>query len=131
VYREVFRVCYRRFRQCARADRSARTVRFTHMPGGVDRRLVWTRRNEDYCADFQAAGRRALAPETYRVFRFYHLLGGSTDLVSRRIGVPRRDFFRLLAEIESIVGCELALMEPYSLYPPEDYMRLNSGAQSL
>ena len=88
----------------------------------MDRHLVWIRRNEDYCADFQAAGRRSLTPELYQVFRFYHLLGGSAELVARRLGLSERVFFRILREVESTVGREMALMEPYSLYPPRQYM---------
>ncbi len=128
VFRRVFRVCYRCFRLCATADRSARTVTFSAVPRGVDRHLVWIRRNEDYCADFQAAGRRVLTPELYRVFRFFYLLGGSADLVARRLGVSRATLYRMLAQIEPAVGRELALLEPYSLYPPQEYMRLGAPA---
>lgn len=120
--RRVFQACYRRFRECAAADGSARRVRFLESPRGVDRHLMWIRRNEDYCADFQSAGRRSLDPELYRIFRYYHLLGGAAALVARRLALSERQLTRLLAEIESTVGRELALMEPYSLYPPRFYM---------
>jgi hypothetical protein len=122
TFRRVFRACYRRFRQCAESDGSARRVSFGESRQGVDRHLVWIRRSEDYCADFQSAGRRSLTPELYRIFRFYHLLGGSAELVARRLGLCDRDFFRILREVESTVGREMALMEPYSLYPPRGYM---------
>lgn len=120
--RRVFQACYRRFRQCAEADGSARRVSFAESRRGVDRHLIWFRRNEDYCADFQAAGRRSLSPELYRLFRFYHLLGGAADLVARRLGVSRAEFYRLLGEVEIAVGREVALMEPHSLYPPRVYL---------
>lgn len=126
VCRRVFHVCHRRFRVCAGADAFARTVTFREVPRGVERRLMWIRRNEDYCADFQAAGRRALAGGHWQVFRFFHLLGGGPDLVAGRMRLNRTDFYRLLFEVETLVGRALAEMQPYSLYPPHEYMR---GAQ--
>jgi hypothetical protein len=123
VCRRVFQICYRRFRRCAAADGSARRVTFTESPRGVDRHLAWIRRNEDYCADFQAAGRRSLNAELYRVFRFYHLLGASAELVARRLDVSRAEVFRLVARVESVAGREIATLRPYSLYPPGEYLR--------
>lgn len=130
VCRRVFRICYRRFRACAGADSFARLVTFDEFARGVDRHLMWLRRNEDYCADFQSAGRRALAPELFRVFRFYHLLGAAPALVARRIGVAHTGLYRMIAEVEEAVGRELALMQPYSLYPPHAYLRSGQPARA-
>ena len=131
VCRRVFRVCYGRFRTCAAADSFARTVAYREVPRGVDRRIVWCRNNEDYCADFAAAGRRSLAPDLHRVFRFYYLLGGDAPLVASRLGVTRTVFFRSLLEVEAVVGGEIALMKPYSLYPPYEYMRGGTRAADV
>jgi hypothetical protein len=122
VCRRVFQVCYRRFRVCAEADGSARVVIFRENRLGVERHLMWIRRNEDYCADFEAAARRVLSPQLYRVFRLCHVLGAATDLVARRLSVSRSVLYDVVAEIEEQVGRELALMQPYSLYPPHVYL---------
>jgi hypothetical protein len=122
VCRRVFQVCYRRFRVCAEADGFARLVTFRENRRGVERHLMWIRRNEDYCADFQASARRALSPQLYRVFRFYHLLGAAAELVARRLSISRSVLYGVVAEIEERVGRELALMQPYSLYPPRAYL---------
>jgi len=122
VCRRVFQICHRRFRVCAEADGSARVITFEKNRRGVDRHQMWIRRNEDYCADFQAAGRRALPPELYDVFRFYHLLGAGADLVARRLSVSRSALYDLVAEVEERVGRELAMVQPYSLYPPHVYL---------
>jgi hypothetical protein len=124
VCRRVFQVCYRRFRVCAEADAFARLVTFRENRRGVDRHLMWIRRNEDYCADFQAAARRVLSPQLYRVFGFYHLLGAAADLVAGRLSISRSVLYGMVAEIEERVGRELALMQPYSLYPPRAYLGL-------
>lgn len=123
VCRRVFRACYARFRTCAAADGYARTVTFREMPRGVDRRLVWIRSNEDYCADFQAAARRALPPELHRIFRFHYVLGAPVGLIAKRLRVSRSLIYCFVSEIEPLVGLEFALMQPYSLYPPKQYMQ--------
>lgn len=122
VYRTIFRACLVKFRQCVKADAYTRLVTFERTPRGVDRSLIWRRRNEDYCADFQAAGRRVLPPRLYRVFSFYHLLGGSAELVLRRLRISRRTLTDWIAEVELSLGRELAHMQPYSLFPPREYM---------
>jgi len=127
VCRRVFRICYNRFRSCAEAEAGARAVKFREMPSGVDRHMVWVRRNEDYCADFQAAARRVLHPGLYRTFRVYHLLGAGLDLVARQFHLCRTDVFDQVLEIEARVGRELALLQPYSLYPPREYMKTAAG----
>ncbi len=122
VCRAVFRACYRRFRQCAAASGATRAVTFSESPRGVDRHLVWVRRLEDYCADFESAARRSLSAEQLRLFRYHHVLGASPELAARRMGISERHFFRLLAELECAVGREFALMTPYSVYPPREYL---------
>ncbi len=123
IFRGVFRACYRKFRACAAADASVRAVTFQESRQGVDRHLVWFRRNEDYCADFASTGRRVLEPRAYRVFRCFHLLGGTAKLVAERLGISRAEVWRIVEEIEFLVGREVSRMRPYSLYPPREYMR--------
>ena len=127
VCRRVFRACYHRFRVCAESDTAARSMVFKEMPKGVDRHLVWFRRNEDYCADFQSAARRVLSRDLYRTFRIYYVLGAAIDLVARQFRVSRTEVYRQVTEIEALVGRELALLQPYSLYPPREYMKTTAN----
>ncbi len=120
VCRRVFLVCHRKFRICSTSDG---WVTFGESPRGVDRHMVWMRRNEEYCADFTSAGRRVLSAELLRLFRFRYLLGGAPELVAKRLGLRLRTFYRAAEEVEVRVGRELALMRPYSLYPPHEYLR--------
>ena len=130
VYRAVFHACFVKFRQCAKADPYRRLVTFERNLRGVDRRLTWARRNEDYCADFRAAGQRALPNHLYRVFRFYHLLGAAGELVMRRLAISRRSLTVWITEVEVNLGRELAHMRPYSLFPPHEYMRSGMGTSA-
>jgi hypothetical protein len=121
VCRAVFRAVYKRFRRCAEAAGSACTVTFDHVRHGVDAHRTWVRRNEDYCADFHLAGRRALSPELYRVFSFAYLLGAGPKLAAKRLRVGRSKMGEWTAEVQLRVGREIIAQQPYSLYPPHLY----------
>ncbi len=129
VYRHVFRACHRAFRRCVLADPHSRTVSFERTSHAVDRSLTWVRRNEDFCADFQAAGYRALPAHLWPVFRFYHLLGASVSLVARRLGIQESNLRSVIYDVEALVGREIAHVKPYSLYPPYDYLHSGFGQE--
>ena len=129
VYRHVFRSCHRTFRRCAAADPYTRVVTFERTRNAVDRRLTWARRNEDFCADFQAAGDRALPDRLLPVFRFHHLHGASISLLARRLGTQESNLKHMIYEVEVFVGREIAHGKPYSLYPPYDYMHAGCALQ--
>jgi hypothetical protein len=101
---------------------SLRKVNFERTPKGVDRTVSWVRRNEDYRADFHSCGLRSLPRHLYQLFSFYYLHGCSLDVASRRLGMSFRQSTEWLAEIETMVGREIAFLEPYSLFPPQGYM---------
>jgi len=122
VYRAVFRACYRRFLYCGKLDPSMRRISYERTPRAVDRSLIWVRRNEDFRADFHACGLRVLPKHLYQLFSFYHLHGAKMELVARRLGLSERRAYDWLAEIETIVGREIAHLQPYSLFPPQGYM---------
>jgi hypothetical protein len=122
VYRTVFRACYRRFLYCGKLDPSLRRISYERTPRAVDRSVIWVRRNEDFRADFHACGLRVLPKHLYQLFSFYHLHGAKMELVARRLGLSERRAWDWLAEIETIVGREIAHLQPYSLFPPQGYM---------
>jgi hypothetical protein len=122
VYRAVFRACHRRFLYCGKLDPSLRRISYERTPRAVDRSLIWVRRNEDFRADFHACGLRVLPKHLYQLFSFYHLHGAKMDLVARRIGLSDRRAYDWLAEIETVVGREIAHLQPYSLFPPQGYL---------
>jgi hypothetical protein len=122
VYRAVFRACYRRFMHCGKLDPSLRTIRYQRTPGAVDRSLTWVRRNEDFRADFHSCGQRALPRHFYQFFSFYYLHGAKIEIVCRRLGISVRRARDWMAEIETVVGREIAHLQPYSLFPPRGYM---------
>jgi len=122
VYRAVFRACYRRFQHCGKMQASVRQVTFERIARAVDRSLTWVRSAEDYRADFHACGLRCLPRHLYQLFSFYYLHGGNQEMVCRRLGISSRLGYNWMAEIEIMVGREIAHLQPYSLFPPQGYM---------
>jgi hypothetical protein len=121
VCRAVFRACHRRFQYCGEMRAAVRHVTFERIPGAVDRSLTWVRSAEDYRADFHACGLRRLPKHLYQFFSFYYLHGAKHDLVCRRLGISSRLGYDWMAEVETIVGREIAHLQPYSLFPPQGY----------
>ena len=122
VYRAVFRACYRRFLYCGKLDPSLRRISYERTPRAVDRSLIWVRRNEDFRADFHSCGQRVLPKHLYQIFSFYHLHGANMEIVRRRLNLGDRRAWEYVTEIETIVGREIAHLQPYSLFPPQGYM---------
>lgn len=129
VYRAVFRACYRRFLYCGKLDASMRRISYERTPRAVDRSLIWVRRNEDFRADFHACGLRVLPKHLYQIFTFYHLHGANMEIVRRRLNLGDRRAWEYVADIEKIVGREIAHLQPYSLFPPQGYMMPTSRAR--
>jgi hypothetical protein len=118
VLRKVFRVCYRRFRDCAAAEYE---TRMSIEKGAQIERTVWGRKEQEYLADFCLTAKRVLSEEDHKIFRFRFLLGADYRLCCRRLNIDRGTFFRAIYRIERNLGRELSEMKPYPLYPLEDY----------
>lgn len=119
VFRSVFRVCLRRFRECAISESYTATVSWDYYAAGG--RRVMGRKKEEYMADFCLIAQRTLGEFEYRVLRFYFLLGADWKLASRRLGLDRGSFFHVVYRIEEKLGRALAETEPYALFPLNDY----------
>jgi hypothetical protein len=89
--------------------------------GGKDRKYVYSRKIEDYMADFCLVSRRGLDDFDYRVFRFHFLLGGDWQLCCRQLGIDRGTFFHAVYRIQQKLGRLFREIEPYSLYPLDEY----------
>ncbi len=72
-------------------------------------------------ADFCLVSRRALDDAEHRIFRFYFLLGADWKLSCRRLGMDRGNFFHAVYRIQQRLGRTFAELEPYSLYPLDEY----------
>jgi len=120
VYRSVFRACYHRFRECAAMGSHVSTVNF-EFSAGVEGRRAYGRKREEYMADFCLVSRRFLDQTEYKIFRFHYLLGADWKLCCRRVRMERGEFFHTIYRIEERLGKAFSELQPYALYPTEDY----------
>ena len=89
-----------------------------HGPSGG---RVFSRKREEYLADFLRVTERALTPEEHRIFRFHFLLGADYYLCCQKLGMDRGTFFHSIYRLEEKLGRVYAELEPYALYPLRDY----------
>jgi hypothetical protein len=120
VFRAIFRACLTRFRHCAASGPAFGTVswEFCSGPGG---RRVYSRKQEEYMADFCLVSRRMLNEEDHRLFRYYFLLGANWQLCARQLKMDRGNFFHAIYRIERTLGRAFSEIRPYPLYPLDEY----------
>jgi hypothetical protein len=119
VFRSVFRVCLRRFRECALSESYASTVSWDYYAAG-GRRVV-SRKKEEFMADFCLIAKRTLTDLESRVFRYYFLLGADWKLCVRQMKIDRGLFFHTVYRVEEKLGRAFVETEPYALYPLDEY----------
>jgi len=90
---------------------------------GREGKLVWGRKDEEYIADFCLVSRRALDESEYRVFKYHFLLGADWKLCTRQLKMDRGNFFHTVYRIEQKLGRVFRELEPYGLFPLDEYFR--------
>ena len=120
VFRAIFRACYARFVNCASKEKYVSRVSLEANPGRL-RRSTWGLKNEEYIADFCLISRRNLDDQQYRLFRFHFLLSADWKLCCRRLNLDRGEFFHEVYRIQQKLGRAFRELEPYALYPVEEY----------
>ena len=120
VFRSIFRTCYKRFVECIRSAQHVSVVNFEPCHGS-ERRALFSRKSEEYIADFTLVAKRLLDEEDYRLFRFYFLLGTDWKLCCNRLKMDRGHFFHTVYRIEHTLGRGFREVEPYALFPVDEY----------
>jgi hypothetical protein len=123
VLRSVFRICFERYVQCANKSLYESRVSLengaTRDPGGC-----WSRKNEEYVADFDLIVKRTLAEDEYKLFRFHFVLGADWRLCCRKTGMEKGVFFHTIYRIQQKLGRAFCDTLPYPLYPVRDYFTI-------
>ncbi len=124
VFRAIFRACHRRFGECAAASHLG-AVTLDFRPGREGRRS-YSRKREEFLADFCIISRRELDEFEQRIFRFHFLLGADWKLCCRQLKLDRGLFFHAVYRIQQKLGRAFAETAPYPLYPLTDYFAGNT-----
>ena len=120
VFRKIFRACLARFRDCAANGSPFGTVSWEFC-AGIGGRRVYSRKQEEYMADFCLVSRRVLDDEDHRLFRYYFLLGADWQLCARQLKMDRGNIFHAIYRIERTLGRAFSELQPYPLYPLDEY----------
>ena len=120
VFRAVFRACFNRFRECADKERRISQISLEAIPG-KKHKAVYSRKDEEYIADFCLVSRRVLSESDYRIFRFHFLLGAEWKLCCQRLGLDRGTFYHQIYRIQERLGRVFAELQPYALFPLDEY----------
>ena len=120
IFRADFRACLNRFRECAAKGAHTSTVTLEFC-GGADGRRTYSRKREEYIADFCLISRRHLTEAEHRIFRFHFLLGADWKLCCHRLGMDRGTFFHHVYRIQQTLGKAFAETQPYALFPLDEY----------
>jgi hypothetical protein len=120
VFRAVFRACYRRFRDCVALGAHTNAVTWERC-GGPSGYRAYSRKWEEYMADFVIVSRRTLEALEYAIFRTHFLLGADFKLCCRQLHIDRGTFFHHIYTIEERLGRVFAELCPYPLYPVAEY----------
>lgn len=122
--RGAFRACYARFRQSVFRGKHRGPASYDKGAGGPLNRSMWSRKEEEYMADFDLVARRYLDKMHYKVFRYYFLMGADWKLCARKLGIDRGKLYHAVYRIEEKLGKAYSELEPYPLYPPREYFAM-------
>ena len=120
VLRGVFRACLTGFKECVALGERTASVSWEPCHGPTGGR-VFSRKREEYLADFLRVTERSLTTEEYRIFRYHFLLGADYYLCCQKLHMDRGSFFHAIYRLEEKLGRVYAELEPYPLYPLRDY----------
>jgi len=120
VLRAIFRACHGHFRYCSTRDRSMSRITLELNHGG-QRKTIWSRKNEEFIADFCLVSRRALNNSEYAIFSYHFLLGANWKICCRNLGMDRGSFFHEVYRIEQRLGRVFRELQPFPLYPLDEY----------
>jgi hypothetical protein len=95
--------------------------------GGPKGYHSYSRKREEYCADFWLAGRRVLDDQDQAILRLHYVLGLDWHACCRELRIDRGTFWHRVYAMEELLGRTFAELAPYALYPPSEYFAGTTG----
>ena len=120
VFRAIFRMCHARYRECEALAARTNGIRLDRgsEPTGYH---LYSRRDQEYAADFALVSRRVLSREDYQLLRLYYLLEADWRVCCHDLHMTRWAFFHSAYAIAERLGRAFAELRPYPLYPLSGY----------
>jgi hypothetical protein len=88
---------------------------------GSDSRFCWSRKNEEFSADFYLLAKRTLDPKDFSIFRLHCLAGCNWKHCVEVLNMNRGDFFHAVYRIQETVGEAAVELRPHAIYPLSEY----------
>lgn len=120
VFRAIFRACFERFCDCMTREKFMSKTSL-ESPTCKTSRGAWSRKSEEYAADFCLVAKRNLTESEYRILRYHFLLGADWKLCCEKLQVERGTFFHTVYRIQQKLGRVFRELQPYALFPVDEY----------
>lgn len=122
VLRAIFRQCHAAWLDaCERTQVSASKVSWDETNRSRSRNFMWSRKNEEFCADFICIARRTLTPPEGRLFELHFIRGFGRQTCITRLGIKKGTFHSMIYRIQERLGRAFYETMPYALYPIDEY----------
>jgi len=118
---EYFSLLLRAFPRVGGEGQTSSAVQLERGPGGGGRKYFWSRKDEEYIADFCLVSKRSLDKDEFQVFKFHFLMDAEWRLCCRRLKIDKGNFFHMVYRIEQRLGRVYRELEPYALFPLDEY----------
>jgi hypothetical protein len=123
VFREIFRLCFNKFKKCAKQEKYLCHVSGEIYGSNGQRRLIWGRKIEEYIADFYLVSKRTLTEEEWPVFNAHYLMGADWRLCCAQLKMDKGNFFHAVYRIQQKLGRAFREVAPYALFPLDEYFK--------
>ena len=120
VFRAIFRICHSRYRECEAMVMHTNGVGIERAGGPSGYRL-YSRKRQEFTADFALVAHRTLDPEEHDVFRLHFLGRAVWRACCHALGLDRGTFFHRVYSLTERLGRTFAELRPYPLYPVSAY----------
>jgi hypothetical protein len=120
AYRAAFRACLWRFRETRAGLGVVSSISLEQHRGRKGRRM-FGRKNEEFAADFCLVAKRSLDKLDYAIFEMHFVGECDWRYCAQRLQIDRSTFFYRCYQIQAHLGRVFGELQPYPLYPLEDY----------
>lgn len=121
VLRKAFNSVLGRYRYIQAHQERVSSCTPTIMKHGREQKRVWSRKNEEFCADFYLVSKRSLQGQEWKIFELHMLGGNDWRYCTRILGMDRGNFFHSVYRIQQKLGRIFMELRPYALFPIDEY----------